>query len=135
MQIERERYERSHNSRHDCGTQDAAERMIRHSARAAPSWVASVELSAPCYSFSGPKWPQQANSCVTKRQIKHVCIYARVCGRVAELVSFTAPLHPHKLQISAAHRKAVCSDNNALHFSAEGSTWNPEAAADTTNYG
>jgi len=35
--------------------------------------------------LSGPEWPQQANSCVSKRQIKHVCIDAQACGRVAEL--------------------------------------------------
>ena len=39
--------ERSHNSRHDCGTQDAAERMIRHSAKVFPSSVVSVEPLAP----------------------------------------------------------------------------------------
>ena len=39
--------ERSHNSRHDCDTQDATERMIRHSAKVFLSWVASVEPSAP----------------------------------------------------------------------------------------
>jgi hypothetical protein len=37
--------ERSHSSRHDYDTQDAAERMSHHSAKAALSLVASVELS------------------------------------------------------------------------------------------
>ena len=38
--------ERSHSSRHDYGTQDAAERMSYHSVKAALSLVASVELLA-----------------------------------------------------------------------------------------
>ena len=37
--------------------------------------------------LSGPEWPQQANSCVSKRQIKHVCIDAQACGHVAEVDS------------------------------------------------
>ena len=36
--------------------------------------------------LSGPEWPQQANSCVSKRQIKHVCIDAQACGHVANIV-------------------------------------------------
>ena len=35
--------------------------------------------------FSGPEWYQQANSRVTKRQTKHVCIDAQTCGRVANI--------------------------------------------------
>lgn len=38
-----------------------------------------------CSALSEPEWPQQANSCVTKRQNKHVCIDAQACERVAEL--------------------------------------------------
>jgi len=35
--------------------------------------------------LSDPEWPQQANSCITARQIKHVCSDAQACGRVAEI--------------------------------------------------
>ena len=41
----------------------------------------------------------------------------------------------YKLQISASHLKAVCSDNNALHFSAEGNTCTLEVMTDTTSHG
>jgi len=40
---------------------------------------------SPRSAFSGPEWPQQANSRITKRQIKHVCSDAQACGRVAEI--------------------------------------------------
>ena len=35
--------------------------------------------------FSEQRPAQQANSCITKRQTKHVCIDAQACGRVAEI--------------------------------------------------
>ena len=35
--------------------------------------------------FSGPQWPQQANSRVTTCQTAHVCSDAQACGRVAEI--------------------------------------------------
>jgi hypothetical protein len=38
--------ERSHNSRHDCDTQGAVERMIRHSTTVFPSSVVSMETLA-----------------------------------------------------------------------------------------
>jgi hypothetical protein len=37
--------------------------------------------------FSEQEPAQQANSCITKRQTKHVCINAQACGRVAEIDS------------------------------------------------
>jgi hypothetical protein len=35
--------------------------------------------------LSDQSGPQHANSCVSKRQIKHVCIDAQACGHVAEI--------------------------------------------------
>ena len=35
--------------------------------------------------FSGPQWPQQANSRVTGCTTIHVCSDAQACGRVAEI--------------------------------------------------
>ncbi|MDB9834007.1 hypothetical protein OAC59_09645, partial [Planktomarina temperata] len=35
--------------------------------------------------LSEPERPQQANSCVTACQNKHVCIDAQACGRVAKM--------------------------------------------------
>ena len=34
---------------------------------------------------SGAEWRQQANSCITACQIKHVCNDAQACGRVVEI--------------------------------------------------
>ena len=39
--------------------------------------------------MSEPQRPQQVSSRVTKRQIKHVCIDAQACGRVAEMLVLT----------------------------------------------
>jgi len=36
----------------------------------------SLPTPSPCCAFSGAEVAQQANSCVTKRQNKHVCIDA-----------------------------------------------------------
>jgi len=38
-----------------------------------------------CSALSEQEWSQQANSCVTACQIKHVCSDAQACGRVAEI--------------------------------------------------
>ena len=38
-----------------------------------------------CSAFSEREPAQQANSCITKRQTKHVCIDAQTCGRVANI--------------------------------------------------
>ena len=48
---------------------------------------------------------------------------------------FFIPFQWYKLKISAAHLKAVCADNNALHFLAEGNTCNLEVVTDTTSHG
>jgi len=56
----------------------------------------------------------------------------RARGRVGQ---FYIPFQRYKLQISAAHLKAVCADNNALHFSAEVNTCNLEVVTDTTSHG
>jgi hypothetical protein len=39
-----------------------------------------------CSALSGPQRPQQTNSCVTTCQMKHVCIDAQACRRVAEML-------------------------------------------------
>ena len=40
---------------------------------------------SPCCAFSEQEWPQQANSCVTTCQIKHVCNDVQARRRVTEI--------------------------------------------------
>ena len=62
-----------------------------------------------CSALSEPEWPQQANSCVTACQSKHVCSDAQACGRVAEVdsqikcqmrESYVVPRHFVSLSVS-----------------------------------
>jgi len=66
----------------------------------------------------------------------HICLQRCAGGRARGGVDhFFIPFQWYKLKISAAHLKAVCADNNALHFLAEGNTCNLEVVTDTTSHG
>ena len=70
------------------------------------------------------------------RMPNQTCLHRRAGVRArGRFGQFYIPFQRYKLQISAAHPKAVCADNNALHFSAEGNTCNLEVVTDTTSYG
>ena len=70
------------------------------------------------------------------RMPKQTCLHRRAGVRArSEVYHFFIPFQWYKLKISAAHLKAVCADNNALHFLAEGNTCNLEVVTDTTSHG